>query len=258
MSRRFARNGWPRASEIIAALTITASATPHDEGAYVEIDASAAQNVCGIYIRNTATIAQSTVDTSMLFTLAFGAAGSEVDVIPSYALGGHMSNTRFTLPIHIPAGSRIAGKLRAEVVSDTFVPAFTLFFGGQMPGWGGYTSADAIGADTANSRGTPISNTAGTYTELSASITNALRGISASFGLVDATSSAGTQTVDVAVGAAGSEVIIGSWTVNTTATEELIVLDGPSWLEVPIAAGSRIAVKKDNTMDLSCVVHGWR
>lgn len=258
MSRRFARLGWPRASEIISAVTITASATPHAEGAYQEIDASTADNVCGIYVRNTANIATSTVDTSMLFSLAVGSAGNEVDVVPNYALGGHTSITRFMLPVHIPAGERISGKLRAEVVSDTFVPAFTLLFGGQMPGWGGYTSADAIGAVTAASSGAQISNTAGTYTQFSASITNALRGVSVSFGLVDNTSTAGTQIVDLAVGAAASEIILGSWIVNTTATEDVTVLDGPPWIEIPIAAGSRLAMKKDGTNDLTAVIHGWR
>lgn len=257
MSRRFARLGWPYASEIISAVTITASATPHAEGAYAEIDASAAQDVCGIYVRNTANIATSTVDTSMLFSLAVGSAGNEVDVVPNYCMGGHTSITRFMLPIHIPKGERIAGKLRAEVVSDTFVPAFTLLFGGQMPGWGGYTSADAIGAQTAASTGTTIPSS-GTYTTLTSSAVNSLRGISASFGLVDNTSTAGTQTVDVAVGGVGSEVIIGTWIVNTTATEDVTVLDGPPWIEYPIAAGTRIAVKKDGTNDLACVVHGWR
>lgn len=258
MSRRFARMGWPRASEIIAATTITASATPHAEGAYTEIDASAAQDVCAIQVRNSATISQSTVDTSMLFSLAVGSAGNEVDVVPNYALGGHTSTSRFILPIHIPAGSRITGKLRAEVVSDTFVPAFVLLFGGQMPGWGGYSEAEAIGAQTGVSTGLAISNTAGTYTQFTASTTNPIRAFSMSFGLVDNTSTAGTQTVDLAYGAAASETIIASWLVNTTATEDVEVRDGPHWIEYPIPAGTRLAVKKDGTNDLTAVIHGWR
>lgn len=258
MSRRFARNGWPRGIEHLAAVAVTGSATPHAEGAYVQLTAATTDSVCGVLIRGDSDVFINGTDTSMLLTLAIGAAAAEVDVVTSVAVGGHSIQPLTYLPIHIPVGSRVAAKLRAEQVSDVYDLLLTLMFGGQMPGWGGYAECDAIGADTANSRGTPISNTAGTWTELVASTTNPLRAFSASYGIVDASMSGAFHTVDIGVGAGGSEVILGTWRVLTASTEQISRIVGPPFLEVPIPAGSRIAAKKDTTEDLSVVVHGWR
>lgn len=258
MSRRFARAGWPRANEILAAVAVTGSATPHAEGAYSELDASTAQNVCGLSVRSNTDIFINGSDTSMLLTLAVGAAASEQDIVANIAVGGATRQALTWVPVHIPAGSRLSAKLRAEQVSDVYDAWVMLMFGGQMPGWGGYAACDAIGADTANSRGTPISNTAGTWTQIIASTTNPLRAFSMSFGLVDATMTGATHVVDVGVGPGGSEQILGTWVVTTTSTEAVDRIVGPPFIEVPIPAGSRLAVKKDSTEDLSCVIHGWR
>lgn len=258
MSRRFARVGWPRATEHLASVAVTGNATPHAEGIYFELDASTAQDVCGLNVRSSTDVFSNGADTSMLLTLAVGAAAAEQDIVSNIAVGGATRQALTWLPIHIPAGARLAAKLRAEQVSDVYDAQVVLMFGGQMPGWGGYAACDAIGADTANSRGTPISNTAGVWTELVASTTNPLRAISTSYGLVDATNSGGTHTVDIGVGAGGSEQILGTWVAITTSTEGVDRIIGPPFLEIPIPAGSRIAAKKNTTEDISVVVHGWR
>lgn len=257
MSHRFARNGWPRAAEIAAVATLTSGGSAHTEGAYTQLLASTAQNVCGLLLRGNATVSQSGVDTSMLATLAIGAAASEVDVVSNLNFSGYAAREHIWLPLRIPAGTRVAAKLRAELVSDTFDAQVCFLYNSQPPAWGGYAACETFGASTANSRGTAISNTAGTYTEITASTTNPLRAFNITCGLVDATADNTIHTVDIAVGVAGSEVIIGTW-MWETAGEQLIPRLGPPFLEVPIPTGSRIAVKKNTTTDLSVCVHGWR
>lgn len=262
MSRRFARNGWPT-GWTFANQTLTASATPHAVGAYGDIFASLAGDVVMLVLKATADVSQIGVDTSMLVSLAVGGAGSEVDIVSNLVQGGTQGVTsgfgyRMFLPIHIPAGHRLSAKVQAEQVSDTYSLRCEAYFGSHIPDWGGYSICETLGADLANSRGTVISNSAGTWTEITASTANPLRAFNITGGLVDSTSTAVTHIVDVGVGAAGSEVIYGTWQISTSINEAVFNFIGPAFLEMPIPAGSRIAVKKSTTSDLSVAVHGWR
>jgi hypothetical protein len=67
---------------------------------------------------------------------------------------------------------------------------------------------------------------------------------------------AGFLILDVGVGAAGVEQLLGSWFISTNGSEQLDG-DSPWTLEAEIPAGSRLAIRKNSTNDCSAALIGW-
>lgn len=178
-----------------------------------------------------------------------------------FLLGGVASQMTFYLPIHIPAGTRIAGRIQAAVVSDTLPNVWQLMFGGGMGRWGGYSIAETIGVDTATSGPTTGDLADNAWDEAIASTANAYRALTIHPCHVPgsvAVSSAGSLSVDIGMGAAGSEVVLGQARVTLNTTEIVSELFTPEFIERDIAAGSRLAIRKNSTGDLSAALIGWR
>lgn len=125
MSRRFARAGWPSGSEAFVSANLVAHATPHTATTWTEIDASVAQDCCGLWMASNTVIGVSTVNTSMLVELAFGGAGAEVSVV-QWFVGGHAIGLPVYLPLRIPAGTRLSGRIQGAVTVDIYTPIVTL------------------------------------------------------------------------------------------------------------------------------------
>lgn len=260
MSKGFARNGWPRGSEAILAADLVASATPHTKGSWVQIDASLARNICGLTIAPDASIGQTTVDTSMLLDIGIGAAASEAVVVSNLPVGFLGAGVQTFLPIHIPAGTRIAARIQGAVVSDTYAPVVILHFADRPGMWSGYALAETIGVDTATSGPTTGDLTDNAWDEAIASTANAYRALTCHItGPAGSTTlQVGIQTVDVGVGGAGSEQLLGSYAVRTASTEIVTHITGSPFIEVAVPAGSRLAIRKNTTNDLSAALIGWR
>lgn len=263
MSHRFARNGWPRGGEAFLGGTITASATPHNKGPWVDLDASVARDICGFYIQTSNGVASATTDTSMLMDIGVGATGDAVDEIKvnNIAFGAWQIEQAVFIPLHVRAGERLAARIQGAVVSDTFIPRIIHCFADRMPGWGGYSAADTYTANTATSAPTTGDLADNAWDEAVASTTNPIKGLTVHpCGTPGDTSWGNTAgiIVDVGVGGAGSEVLIGSVLVSVNSNENIYGIISAPFIEAEIATGSRLALRKNSTEDLSGLVIGWR
>lgn len=266
MSRGFARLGWPRGNELLAPADFVAHATPHTKGSWVEIDAAAANNVVGMWIASDVTIGVANTDTSMLMDIGIGAAASEVAVVANIPVGAHggsvtnISKIPFFLPIHIPTGTRIAGRIQGAVTVDVYDPSINLVFGGRPGSWGGYSIAETIGVDIATSGPSTGDLADNAWDEAIASTANSYRALTFHTCVPPAVTaiSATSVLVDIGVGGAGSEQVLGTWRVLTSSSEIITQWEGPPFIEVEIPAGSRLAIRKNGTTDLSAALIGWR
>jgi hypothetical protein len=120
----------------------------------------------------------------MLVDIGRGAGGSEVVIIPDlsagFVLSEAVSNTfaSYYFPLYIPAGTRLAARCQAAVISDTVACRIHLF---ERPTGGGTWAGSrvtAYGVTSASSRGTNVThgnNTYGTAATLTASTTNPIK-----------------------------------------------------------------------------------
>ena len=105
---------------ITADATLTASGTAHTKGSWTQIIASAPFDIGMLWITADDNHAAST-NTSMLLDIGIGAASSEVVLLPDI-LAGHSTlsaSQGFMVPIFIPQGTRISGRIQAAITSDT-------------------------------------------------------------------------------------------------------------------------------------------
>lgn len=263
MSRRFARNGWPRGTEVITAGTLTAHATPHTKGGWVDLDASVARDICGFYIATTVIVGVAGTDTSMLMDIGVGATGDAVDQIKvnNVPFGGWNVDTPIFIPLHVRAGERLAARIQAAVTVDTFIPRILLVFADRLPGWGGFSEADTYTANTATSGPTTGDLADNAWDEAVASTTNPIRGLTIHPCIPAGDNSIQNSVgiaVDVGVGGAGAEVALGSVIVNTTSNELIYGFIPSPFIECEVAAGSRLSIRKNSSDDLSALVIGWR
>jgi hypothetical protein len=238
----------------------TASATPHTVGSYQQIVGSTAQPVAGMWISAEVTIVGvAATDTSMLMNIAFGASGSEVIQVTNIPFGHHDLRIVTYIPLYVPQGVEIRGQIQGAVVSDIYDPQFVLVYGGRAGAFGGYSIADTIGVNTATSGPTTGDLTDNAWDEAVASTAQAYRALTFHPCGVpgDTTAQSDTFTVDVGVGAAGVEQALATWTVRTNSSEAILMKQGPAFLEVEIPSGSRLALRKNSTSDLSAALIGW-
>jgi len=125
--------------------------------------------------------------------------------------------------------------------------------------WGGYSTADTIGVDTATSAPTTGDLADNAWDEAVASTVNAYRALTFHPCIIPSgTSTGGGSLVDIGVGGAGSEEVLGSFNATGTAAETITRFEGPPFIETDIPAGSRLAIRKNTTTDLSGALIGWR
>jgi len=226
----------------------TASATPHVKGSWTQVVASTPED-SGVLFLIASGVAVAATETSMLLDIAVGAAGSEVAVIENLAVGGAavraggVNGVVAPMPVRTPAGSRISCRIQSLIASDTCTVNVTL---SSVPGLQMLpTSVDTIGTNTANSRATPFAGSVGSWTEITASTTRRYRGIFLVPSVIGTDIASFTDDLEIAVGAAGSEVELGRVFADFRNTES--VFHTTNFLYAPIAcdipAGSRLAVK---------------
>ena len=231
--------------------TVTADATAHVKGAWVELIASnSIETSClNLYV---SAIGVSNTLTATLLDIGVGSSGNEVAVIENIAVGGanpnFSSGLQIRLPIRIFAGDRISARIQSVVTGGKTagVSATTLKIGETfaVP-----TSLDVLGADTSTSQGIRLSSTAGAYVEIVSSTTkiyNALIPVPSFFLGANALSNGGDLIVGV--GASGSEIerndrFQASYNTIEQVTSVLfpnIFLD-----DTPVPSGQRLAVKSN-------------
>jgi len=237
------------AANYIAGISLTASATIHTKGAWSQVFSSTSAESALLYFWASSVSAAAT-ETSMLLDIGIGASGSETTIMENLAVGGAPAASGIAcglgapIPVRIPSGTRIAARIQSLIASDTANLACSVV---SLPGRSLLpTSVDVLGTSTANSRGTALSGASGSWTQITSSTPQRYRGVYV------VPSAIGTElanqfnaTLSIGVGAAGSEVTLGTqrmqWRDTETAFLEVNVPQMP--IACDIAAGSRIAVK---------------
>jgi hypothetical protein len=185
-----------------AGIVLTADASNHTKGAWVELIAST--TYASSWLLFSTVIAGTGLGQTYLVDIAVGASTAEQLIIPN--LHAFM---RF-----VPAGTRISARCQSSAGTSTLGVLATII-ASPMESTPGYSRFEAAGVVTATSRSTllndpgTVAHTDGTWTELIASTGFPYRWMCIAFSNPNDTAWAGgaaTHLVDIGVGAGGSEV----------------------------------------------------
>lgn len=219
------------------------------KGAWVEITPSLANAINGLWV----TPSNSSAGRKYLFDIGTGAAAAEVAIASNMmwasSTGGFNINLpSFLLPLAIPAGTRISA--RAQAQSQPATMGLKLH---GIEGSGGGSSATTHGAVTASTDGTTIdpggsANTKGSYVQLVASTSVTYDYLIVMISGRGNPGPAGALfAVDIALGAAASEVVlIPDLLVSSNAALDSF-LPPVYGFPVPIPSGSRISARSAST-----------
>lgn len=226
--------------------TVTPSASANTKGVYTQLIASTTNNTQAILIEITA-VENNISNFSFLVDISTGAAASEVVLIPNVIAeaGAQFSVdvTSVLVPISIPAGTRIAARAQTNsgAGTNTVGVKLTLFQGGF-----GAVGVDAIGASTATSLGTLVTagnGSKGAYSQLTASSAHNYKGL---FFVLDtqavALGSFPTCAIDIATGAAASEVVLLPNFITLYLSTNFVPVTSP-YYPISISSGTRIAAR---------------
>jgi hypothetical protein len=239
------------APTVPAGTVVTASGTAHTKGSYVQLIASLNFDVYLVKMMLT-DVSASTTNTAFLVDIAIGAAGQEEVIIPNInagyacpAVGG--AGLMYEFPLYIPAGSRVAARAQAAIVSDTANLMLWCYGEPRYPIWAGRQVVD-YGADLATSRGvTIVAGTAGAegaWTQIVAATTQDHNYIHAGVGGAADTSVLNAMAyMDIGVGAAAAETpIVEDLAWLSTTTEDMRGFF-PLAMPVNVKSGERLSVR---------------
>lgn len=263
----------PRTSSRLGYVLITGAAS-HVKGAWTELLASSPGDTYLLMLSAGGTFV-SAANTSMLLDIGIGPASSEQLLISNLAIGyldsSLLSGRLWTLPLYIPAGSRIAARIQGVIANDTAEVGVDLFGGLPMEGASPNVAVDTYGADLTTSRGVSLvasatANVAGAWTQVSPSIPNDIHQLFLGIqGNGNATLATANSLIDIAVGATGSEVVIASGIYARSSTVEAIINvapPGPVVLHTTeIKAGTRLSARLTSSVashGLDATFHGLR
>ena len=224
----------------------------HTKGSYTQFVAATPYASSRLHL-----VVQSAGNASnpLLVDLATGAAGAETVIVPNLA---YYTDSTFlvgaftTITVDIPAGTRLAGRVQASLASTSFSVLILL----EDRALAGLSAPVNYGAVTGTSRGTVIdpgatANTKGAYTQLTAATSVRIDAVVLCLtgGSVSGLAGFHTWNVDVAIGAAGSEVVVIAdlVLVNNAGGSPVTVRPGIVLLPVSIPAATRLAVRCAST-----------
>lgn len=242
------------------------------KGSWAELIASTSQPTSALLV--TASRASQSTE-RLLLDIGVGAAGSEIVVagnllaMSSVVIPGCAA---WRFPVSIPAGSRISARgLIAISGSDWYVSAICI-----PDALGSFAPAgliDDIGVDISGVSGTSVTpsstaNTKGSYSQLAASSSRNYRGFFLSI-VGNSSTSGGTNsiprvTLDIAIGAAGSEkIILPDFQLGTSTNSSYTPYCNwhGKFFPIPIPKGSRIAARSqsnqtNNSGTINMILHG--
>jgi len=184
----------------------------------------------------------------MLCDIGIGGSGSEVVLAPNILIGTASGARRYTLPLWIPAGTRVAVRYQSTDAAWVNNISVILHNTGHLQSETG-SSALAYGANPAGSTGTSLAipgaiNTLGAWTQITASTSASLRSI-----LVAVTgpstpswSAAPNALVDIGYGGIGAEqALLNGLPLAWTVTE--MTNGTPATIPVNLPAGTRLVAR---------------
>jgi len=231
--------------------TLTSGGTANTKGAYVQLTASTAFDVHGLFVQLSNA---GSAFRDYLVDVAVGAAAAETIIAGNLYIGsGDGAQTAdgygYLLPVSIPAGTRLAARCQSVGLASTISILAVLLGEGFItpPGLGRITT---YGANTADSGGTQIdpggtAHTKGAYSEIVSSTTNPIRWLTITIGNMDNdVRTTALWLIDVAIGAAGSEqVLIANLMLNCNTSNDMVSPQIFPPLGVNIPAGTRLAAR---------------
>jgi hypothetical protein len=164
-------------TQVYSTTTFTTSATAYNNGTPVQLIASTPADASSIWIRWPAT-SSTGVRTSTVFDIMAGGAGSEFVIIGPVDIG-YSQVGAISLPIFIPAGTRLSIRVRSARISTAFAFQHHIGYGPSRDGvglpqrWVAYGITDD---GSANAQGTivaPGSAAWGSWTAITTSTTYA-------------------------------------------------------------------------------------
>ena len=232
-----------------AGTQINAGGSPHTKGPWVELAASTSNDNEWL----TVTLQSETNDMGYLVDIGVGAAASEAVVVAnipynSNGLGGGIR--RITLPITIPAGSRVAARCQAVVQNNVLDVSIHL---SDTSAFGTAASSITIGADTTTSLGTTLdagasANAKGAWAELDASTSEDIDYfvVLAAHNRNTAIGAASNFLIDIGTGAAASETVLVANIPYNQNIQEQLTTPQAAFFEA-IASGTRVAARCQST-----------
>jgi hypothetical protein len=229
---------------------ITSSASANTKGSYVELSAATGIDTDGFYFY----VVAGSANADFLIDVAIGASGSEVDILSNLLCSSPSNNNEAPfevyVPLPIPAGSRMACRCQSSD-SGAFVTVCGVIARGGMFEAMRMSRATTYGANTSDSGGVSVdpggtSETKGSYSEISAAITNPIRyAIICAGAQNNGVRTSMTHAVDIAYGGAGSETIIVP-DINLRQIAASFDTIQPAWLPrfFDLDAGQRLAARQ--------------
>lgn len=164
----------------ITTVTTTSSATAYNNITPVELIASTAYDASSLMIQLRTTNVVAATRTSGVFEVMIGAGGSETTLIGPVTFGYYNNQSYWTLPIFIPAGSRLSIRVRTARTSTPLTWAYFIGYGGHnrdgvgLPQrWIAYGMVDDTSANAQGTIVTPGNAVWGSWTSLTTSTTYA-------------------------------------------------------------------------------------
>lgn len=195
-------------------------------------------------------LSTTTGDRAILFDLAIGASGSET-IVAADLLFGFRAYRSLLLPLHLPAGATLRGRISCALSGfNGLFTRTTAFYGEPEAGLSTPSRITTYGAVPASSSGTAVTpgastNTMGSYTELTSATTAPIHALMV---LVQSSTttiaSAREYLIDIAVGASGSETVIVP-TFQVGYTDPFIYTRSPEFmpLSMCLPAGVRLSAR---------------
>lgn len=217
------------------------------KASWTQLNASLTRDYTG-FILQLGQMGQANV--TYLVDVAIGGAGTEKVIVENIYLsagGTSYMGEDFLIPVALPKGGRLA--IRGQTSNGSNVTSSAQIHGitAAWPDMPGFSKMEALGADTANSKGTTIdpggtANTKGAWTQISASTTDDIAGLLLNFG-PDGVHAAGRLLIDVAIGASSSEqVILEDYVVTESGSVSRTFMNSASFpAEIP--AGTRVSMR---------------
>ena len=250
---------------------VTAHATINTKGSWVQLLTATAFDAYYLEVFLAGNSLGGT-NTRALVDIGVDPAGSTsytiyVNNILAGARGGLDAPSQFTIPIYIPAGSTVAARSQSVITVATVEVGVSL--SGGTPSDRPFPPQGLIvtyGVTTSASQGVVQNDSAGegAWAEIIGSTTHPHRGVAVGIqGSGETVSSNGGWSIDVAIGAGGSEVaILEDLFFRTQSNEKILGMWPGLWfVERPIPEGSRLSARIDGVTnqqkDYDIALYGW-
>lgn len=247
---------------------LTASATPHTKGVYVEL-LSAANNTEESTTIEVVQLTRLQVYTLFLVDVAIGDVGSEQVIIPNLAMYTNAqtavwaSSTSIKLPINIPSGVRISARcqsLTASAVVSVFIRRYISDFKQRAS----LSKVTDYGTNLTTSRGVEVTaggDAYGSWAEIVASTTEEIQTLGVSATRDPVSLRTGNIVYQIGVGSAGNEEVLVDGLAFSTNTSEIIMGYLTGCHDVSVPAGSRLSIRSASLLtnidfDFSYIIYG--